>query len=190
MEDLYSKSNLGKRQRNYSHTCNTQQTLVLVKKCWRPLENVLKTSLEEVFKHVLKTPWKMRSCYAEDVLDIFKMSWKTRNVCLDQAWIVLLVLHTQTNLTLIKILHQMFLKCSSSSISRSLRDHDFTWRNVSLIYHRPKKFPVLGPAFQIVIYHPITRYTAIRLLLQCNSNIVILEKEQPYIAEFPRGVIS
>ena len=121
MEDLYSKSNLGKRQRNYSHTCNTQQTFVLVKKCWRPLENVLKTSLEEVFKHVLKTPWKMRSCYAEDVLDIFKMSWKTRNVCLDQTWVVLLVLHTQTNLTLIKILHQMFLKYSSSSISRSLR---------------------------------------------------------------------
>ena len=81
----------------------SKQTVVFVKTCWRcfedvfffclpgRLQNVFKTSsrlfarrlIEDVLektscKHVLKKSWRMRNCYTEDV---FKASWKTKNVC-------------------------------------------------------------------------------------------------------------
>ena len=66
-----------------------KQTFVLVKTCWRRFQhNIFLSSkrsprrLQDIFKTclqgvVMKTSWRVRNCYAEDV---FKVSWKTKNV--------------------------------------------------------------------------------------------------------------
>ena len=63
-----------------------KQAFVLVKTCWRRFQHNIflssKTSprrLQDIFLQdvVMKTSWRVKNCYAEDVL---KVSWKTKNV--------------------------------------------------------------------------------------------------------------
>ena len=71
----------------------------VLKTCWRPLQNNIFQSsstpfcrrLEDVLnkmscKHLLKTYWKMKNCYVEDV---FKTYWKRRNVCWDYIGVIM-----------------------------------------------------------------------------------------------------